>query len=298
MAPRPLIPLLARLIALVVIAAALLAAPAAATEPTGAGSAWVWSWGEPGQSAEQAAAELVGEVESEGLDRVALYVQGGFDRRAEAAIQALGASGVEVEALAGERNWGTDRARSDLLAFVRGARDYERSAPAGGGLAGIHLDVEPWGMPRWARDRDELLRGYLSAIAKARSAAGPLPLTVDIPLAFESTPAPRGSGDSDAAAAAIRRADAAVLMDYRDDPARVIADGRGEVRIGARLGREVWIGLETAPAVGEPESITFFEEGREALSEALVAITTGFGDSRGFGGTVVHHLGSLRELGR
>ncbi|UJA19151.1 hypothetical protein HJD18_02305 [Thermoleophilia bacterium SCSIO 60948] len=296
MAPRSLnLRRLRIAVPLVALAALLAPAHAAGGEPTGAGSAWVWSWGEPGQGAEEAAAGLADRVEAEGLDRVALNVQAGFDRRAEAAIAALGARGVAVEALAGERDWGS-RGRADMLAFVRAARAYDRAAPEGSRLAGIHLDVEPWGMGRWERDGARLLRDYLESISRARRVAGPLALTIDIPLAFESTPSPRGSRERNAAAEAIRRADAAVLMDYRDDAGRAIVDGRREIRIGARLGREVWIGLETAPAVGEPESITFFEEGRAALADAIAAIAGRFGGSEAFGGVVVHHLGSLSGL--
>ena len=184
-----------------------------------------------------------------------------------------------------------------MLGFLRSARAYDRDAEPDAGLAGVHLDVEPWGLGRWQRDQSALVRDYLGAVAAARRAAGPLPLTIDIPLAFETIPAPRRSRDPNAAAAAIRRADSVALMAYRDDPARVIADSRAEIRMATRLGARAWVGLETAPAVGEPESITFFEEGRAALAQAIGLIGERFARTEGFGGLIVHQLASLRDLG-
>jgi len=269
------------------LAAALLVlgAPAAAAgEPPddlGADALWVWSWGGAGELTDFAAAD--------GFDRVYLYAQGGFGPHVRAAIANLGAAGIAVEALGGERRWATDR-RDGMVEFVRSARRYQRDAPAGARLAGVHVDVEPWALRAWDRHERRTQRRYVAALRAARRAAGPLPLAADIPFWADGI----RLGGSSLAEAAIAATDAVTIMAYRDSAAEVIDVARREVRIAGRLGKRATIGVETGDY--DPPSITFFQEGRAALVAALAAVDARFAAHRGFGGTAVHHYGSITAL--
>ena len=88
--------------------------------------------------------------------------------------------------------------------------------------------------------------------------------------------------------------DATTVMAYRDSGSEVIDVARREVRIGSRLGKPTTIGVETGDV--DPASITFFEEGFNALVDALVEVRSEFSNDPGFGGTAVHDHGSLDSL--
>lgn len=265
-------PLLAAALALSVPAAVAADEP---PQPLGADAVWAWWW--PG------AGRLAEEVAGYGFDRVYLYAQGGFDAKVRKAIAALGARGIAVEALGGERRWATTQ-RAGMLRFVRSARRYERNAPPQAQLAGIHVDVEPYGLPAWDRDAGRVGRSLIKSLRAARRAAGVLPLAADIPFWY----GPR------LARGVIAATDATSIMAYRDSGLEVIDAAAAEVRIAGELGRRATVGVETGDY--DPPSITFFEEGRGALIEAIGEVDVALGSRAGFGGTAIHHLGSLADL--
>ena len=258
-------------------------APAPAA-PIGADALWAWWWESP--------SALVRNVEADGFSRVYLYAEGGFDPKVRRTIAALGAQGVEVEALGGEARWATTQ-RGDMLDFVRSAVAYQRSAPPGAALAGVHLDVEPYDLPSWQRGQASTAASLVGALAAARRTARGLPLTADIPFWFDGI----RMGDAGASTLAqqiIRRTDSTTIMAYRDSAPEVIAAARREVSMASRLGKRTAIGLETGHVA--PESVTFWEEGRAALVAAVAAIRARLRSDPGFGGIAIHHYESLRSL--
>lgn len=260
-----------------------LTAPAAATasqspqpaQALGADAVWAWWW--PGSG------ELAATVGDYGFERVYLYCEGGFDAKVKHAIAALRSRGIDVEALGGEPRWGTTQ-RKGLLEFVRSARRYQRSAPPAMRLAGIHLDVEPYDLPAWDRDPGAVSRSLLASMRSARRAAGPLPLSADIPYWY----------DRPLARALIRATDATTIMAYRDSAPEILDAARDEVEIAGRLGRKATVGVETDDV--SPASVTFFQEGTGALVEAVGLIESDLAGEPGFGGVAVHHLESLQRL--
>ncbi|MFN8113778.1 MAG: hypothetical protein U0R51_11355 [Solirubrobacterales bacterium] len=210
----------------------------------------------------------------------------------KSAIGVLAGRGLAVEALGGETRWATDH-RDGMLAFVRDARRYQRSAPPAERLAGIHVDVEPYGLRAWKRDERGTALALVHSLRAARRAAGPLPFAADIPFWFDAIRLGHGRGS--VAAAAIDAVDAVTIMAYRDTGPGVIDVARDEVRLAGRAGKRATVGVETGEV--KPEQVTFAEEGRADLAAAIGAVRAEFGGDPGFGGVAVHHYGSLSELG-
>jgi hypothetical protein len=251
------------------IAALALAAPAhAAGPPTGADATWDWYW----QGADTPSATAA----NEGLGTVYLYAEGGFDAKVMKAIAALRAQGTRVEALAGEASWARPHNRAGLLEFVRAARGQRVGA--------IHLDIEPYSLRMWRTDRARLIRSYLAALSAASRAAGPIPVNADIPYWYGPTILHE----------LLDRVDAVTVMDYRDSGPAAIASAREEVRAAAAAGKRATIGLETGDV--RPASVTFFQEGRAALTEAVAQIRDAYSGNPGFGGIAVHDAASLAAL--
>lgn len=280
---RPLTRLFAVVVVLACFASSASAAePTATPQPLGADALWAWWW--PTDDA------LVERAEESGFSRVYLYAEGGFDTKVRKAIAALGASGVEVEALGGENRWATTQ-RDGMLSFVRAANRYQRSAPPGAGLAGVHVDVEPYDLPAWDRDQGRVAGSLVSSL-RAAHRTGDLPLSADIPFWFDGMRMP--GSDRTVVEGIMANTDSTTVMAYRDSGPEVINAARSEVRAAAKLGKSTVVGVETGDV--SPASVTFFEEGRAALSAAIADISSGLGDQPGFGGVAVHHLESLGSL--
>ncbi len=274
-------------LALAALAALLLLPAAAGAQPPadgGTDAIWVWSWDDPGT--------LASDLTTDGFDRAYLYAEGGFGPKVRNAIAALDAEGVAVEVLGGEKRWATDH-RDGMLDFVRSARRYQRDAPPDARIAGIHVDVEPYGLKAWDRDERGVARSLLRSLTAARRAAGPLPFAADIPFWFDDVSL--GGGHGQLAKAVIGATDATTIMAYRDSGPAIIDVARQEIRMAMAAGRATTVGVETGRV--SPEQVTFAEEGMAAMVDALAAVRAAFGPNPGFGGIAVHHYGSLSELG-
>jgi len=273
--------------ALLTLAVVLLAAAPAGATPVrpdaGTSALWAWSW--------QGADDLATFASARGFDRVYLFAEGGFTPKVRDAITALAADGIAVEALGGETRWATSQ-RDGMLDFIRSARRYQRAARAGAKLAGIHLDVEPHALPAWDQHESRVARSLLASLTAARRAAGPLPLAADMPFWFDGIRLGRGPS---LAERMIGTTDAITLMAYRDSAGAIEDVARDEIRIAARLGKPLTVGVETGD-VG-PEQVTFHEEGTAALTGALAAIGEAFGRRPGYAGTAIHSYASLLALG-
>lgn len=266
------------LTALVMLAAGL---PAQATDHQRA--MWVWE----GPSAEVLQFSL-----DHGIDRLFLSAPPGFssDDGYRAFLEGAAHSGVEVFALAGDPSWAQQSRRSTPFA------DWVEEVVDFGGFDGLAPDVEPYLHPDWNhhKKRDKLVRSYLSSLADASSRSGALPVIPAVPfwfddpgLAVDSTPL------IDDVMALV---DGIAVMAYRDTatgPNGIIALSEYEVSLGASIGKEVIIGVETA-ASGEYPYVTFFEEGNAAMETELSLVSAEFGGA--IWGIAIHHYRSYLDL--
>ena len=136
----------------------------------------------------------------------------------------------------------------------------------------------------WRTDRARLIHAYLAAPGAARRIAGPMPVNIDIPYWYGPTLLHR----------VLHQVDAITVMDYRDSGAEAVDGARQEVRAAQDASKRVTIGLETGDV--RPGSVTFFQEGRDALTEAIAQIRQAYAGSPAFAGIAVHDAASLAAL--
>ncbi|RYY38328.1 heat shock protein HspQ, partial [archaeon] len=91
------------------------------------------------------------------------------------------------------------------------------------------------------------------------------------------------------------------IMAYRDKALGVngtVEISQGEVSYATKNAPKVkvWIGQETLDVKGDPPSITFWQEGENALETALGQIEESFKDRPAVAGVAIHHWGSYRIL--
>lgn len=168
----------------------------------------------------------------------------------------LATAGVRVEALDGAP-WYARRAWHDRIAMtVAQVGAYNARVPAAARLAGVRFDVEPYLLPEWqGREREVVLADYVAFLDRvgAEARARALAFGVDVPFWLDARDETTGAftamvGGRPAIEAIIDRADEVGVMDYRTvayGADGVIAHGSGELAYASKVGRQIFIGLES-----------------------------------------------------
>ncbi|MGD8278388.1 MAG: hypothetical protein PVH00_10200, partial [Gemmatimonadota bacterium] len=261
---------------------AAVAAPLPPAAPTEASArrlhraTWVWHTAE--LVADPAARdELIAFLEGEGFDVVYLQLpdsSGGSRLPGEIVpdgaglgpiVGALHAAGIQVWALDGYREYVRPAYRAGVLRTIDHIARYNAASPPAERFDGFRHDIEPHVLPGFdGPRRDSLLTGYLEVteLSAARAHAAGLRYGIDIPFWYDAP----GEDTQEPVLVTfhgkrrpvsehlIEIADDIAIMDYRTAAAG--ADGtmrhaEGELAFAARLGRPVFIGLETAPLPDE-----------------------------------------------
>ena len=189
--------------------------------------------------------------------------------------------------------------------------NYNLASPAGARFDGVNVDIEPYISPDFKAQYPSLQKQYLDLsqkMADRRDAAGiDLPIGPAIPKWYDSSNESKNiewNGATKWLSEHIQDiSDYISIMDYRDTAdgtAGIIVGAEGEIAYAAKIGKpnSVVIGVETLDIAnsGDPETITFREEGRTAMEAELDKVYAAFGGKPGFGGIAMHHYDSLRAL--
>ena len=84
-------------------------------------------------------------------------------------------------------------------------------------VEGVHLDVEPWALPRWREDARPLMVAYATLVEEMTEVA---------PLAVDIVPWLVGS-HREAVSRVVRQCDSLTVLAYRDRAVRILDDVRG-----------------------------------------------------------------------
>src|SRR5918996_981286 len=174
---------------------------------------------------------------------------------------------------------------------------------------GINIDIEPYVIGEWSSRAPSLQIQYFDMLDKMmqRKVASGQNLNVGaaIPRWYDVAPectSVTWKGNAKPCNQHVQDTlDYVSIMDYKDYAAGaggIITDGQNEINYGDTIGKKVIIGVETSQisARGDPEVISFQEEGRTYMEGQLDQVYTAFGSSSSFLGIVVHHRDSYRRL--
>lgn len=190
--------------------------------------------------------------------------------------------------------------------------DYNLAVPESARFDGINVDIEPYILSDWKLpDSGGLPNRWLEildTLIDRRDASG-LPTLVGpaIPRWLDSSACCTSitwNGQTKPLSDHIQdMTDYISIMDYRDSAeggAGIIAQAQHEIDYANQIGKpdSVVIGIETKDlsGTGDPETVTFFEEGRTYLEGELDKTYAAFQDDASFGGTAMHHYDDLLML--
>ena len=198
---------------------------------------------------------------------------------------------IKVHYLDGTPKW-ADKHRHLALRKISRLRNFNRGGNRSEQFDGIHFDVEPYLLKNWRDPR--IVQAYREHLVECVQAAHKtnLPLGLALPNFYDSR-------DDDLLEFTIKTVDYIALMNYKDNAVMMIANARQEVETATKLGKPIWLGVETqAPTTryGVTPRETFFEEGYVKMEEELKLLKAEYPTSASILGIAYHHLESYRSL--
>ncbi|MFD3268857.1 SGNH/GDSL hydrolase family protein [Paenibacillus dendritiformis] len=280
---------------LLIVSAALMAGFTQADEPQQA--TWVWQAERIVSDPEQ----LLSFAKNNQIDVMYLHIHPDVPESAyRQFVRQAAKEGIEVHALAGDPTWALPEYRGRMMDFLHKIQHYNAQAAEDERFRGIHLDIEPYVLPQWEEDTNEIIHAWmdnLDVFLEAGRKEGSLEFGVDIPVWFDGY---AGTDPSDASLteSVMKRFDYTTLMAYRHElegDNGILALIREEMAIGDRLGTKVLVGINAKPMPGE-EHTTFANQGAAAMNDALKQIGASLAGHSSYGGTAVHDYRYWNDL--
>jgi len=224
--------------------------------------------------------------------------------------------GYRIQALiAGGTNppyFGTyTRYREQAVREFEKVLNYNLSSKANERFDGINLDTEPYSLPDFHTAYPDVEIQYLDMLKalmdrKAASGLG-LPVGPAIPRWYDTSASAQNiswNGSVKWMSQHIQDiADYIAIMDYRDQAdgsVGIIQQAQGELDYAQSIGKpnSVVVGVETKDIAdgGDPETISFNEEGRAYMESELDKVYAAFGTHPAFAGIALHHYDTLLQL--
>ncbi|SDO48861.1 hypothetical protein SAMN04487897_11547 [Paenibacillus sp. yr247] len=212
-------------------------------------------------------------------------------------IKAAADYDIQVHALDGAPKWALPENRQKITDLVNWVKSYNASVLDNERFGGIQVDIEPYLLPEWTADQNKVAvdwqqsLSYFHELVKKDST---LTTAAAVPFWLDNIQLPDGSGSLSEAIMA--KLDETALMSYRDQALDVVTLAASEIATGNRLGKKVWISVETKSAPDTPY-ITFYGKGKTEMESQLALIDGVLKAQPSFTGIAVHDYTSWRALG-
>ncbi|WP_055108305.1 hypothetical protein [Paenibacillus ihumii] len=292
----PTLPFLRRLFFLLLASMIILSAsnPIRTEAATGKLPKATWLW--HAKLIETKPDELLSFSASEGIHFIYLQISNKVDTSYyKNFIAKAHALGIRVHALNGAPNWALESNRSQLASFMKWIGDYQATAAEEEKFTGIHVDIEPYLLPEWKTDLNNVIKQWQSNVEflVQESAKLRLPIAADLPFWLDKYAA--SESKMSLSSWMISQFDSVTLMSYRDSASAVISLAQQELLEAEKLNKRIYTGVETKYS-SEGNQVTFYEEGYDYLNIQLLYLDQLGRNYRSYAGIAVHDLVGMMDL--
>jgi hypothetical protein len=269
---------------------------------------WVWnksSWFEPADRA-----TLFRFLKQQGISVMLLQIHTDYSgpqpalkypEQLSAVLQQAARQGVTVHALDGDPRFIYPPWPEKLAGQIAAIGEFNAHQPPNERFVGVHYDIEPYSLPDWKKDWDsrlEVCKAYLATldqlapIARRRG----LEFSVDIPAWFDTSenlkPFEADGYSGTLLDHVARIVDWLGIMAYRNrasGPDSILSMSQSNVAVMEKLGKKVWIGVETGPNQGgDPPKITFRNQPLADFNHALKEVDASLAPRGSYAGILIH----------
>lgn len=229
-------------------------------------------------------------------DQPAAYEQ--FIRRAQNAK-------IRVFALTGDASWALESNHQAALEELRRVLAYNAAYPKTK-FDGIQYDIEPYILPIFHTDKENVSRQYLQVLQAIKDEMNGrnsrMEFNAAIPFWYATGESPvilEINGESKPLSFHVLDiVDSAAIMSYRDTAENQIRISRVEVEYASQTGKKVYVSSETNPPNGSsiPHYITYYDEDIHYMNQQLAEIVSAYRHQPGFGGIAIHHYPTFKEM--
>ncbi|KAI1865355.1 uncharacterized protein JN550_008403 [Neoarthrinium moseri] len=205
------------------------------------------------------------------------------------------ASGIVVEALMGNSQWILGQGEPTFQSQLDWLEQYQGSADASSKFAGIHIDVEPWGLDGWTSNKETYVASFQSIITQLKSLGSSLglPVAADLPYWADKIICPDTGKGLDVWA--LENLDTATFMTYRNTAEELLEVATAVLEAGNAAGKPVWLAVETV-AAAEAYLISYVGKSSANLFTDLTTIKTTAAKYTSFAGIAIHDYDGVKAL--
>jgi hypothetical protein len=215
------------------------------------------------------------------------------------------ANGIRVFALAGDASWALEANHEAVLDWVKTVLDFNANQPETA-FDGIQLDIEPYLLPEFAEQTQEIGSQFLQVLETAAQLIADrgsrLEFNAAIPFWYASGESPviveyKGAGKP-LSRHILDMLDSVSIMAYRDHAEEQIRLAIPEIEYAGSLNKKAYIGFETMPPSGDavPAWITYNGKSMSYMYDQMEAVMRHFAGHPGFGGIAVHHYETFKTM--
>jgi len=208
-------------------------------------------------------------------------------------------AGIEMHAMGGHPGWALTENRQRISKLVDYVKRYNRAAAPEERFYGIHLDVEPYVLPQWRGDKDEVIAQWVDNMAffvESTQADSQLETSVDLAVWLDRTFIP-GKSELSVSEWMIGRMDHVALMAFRNMAGGsngIVAVVKQEMQMADRLGKRLVVAVEIKESF-EGAHVSFYEKGAEEMLKQLDKLPEMLADHRSYTGYAVHAYDYWKE---
>lgn len=201
-------------------------------------------------------------------------------------------AGIEVHAMGGHPNWALAKGEERLKMFINYVTTYNNTVAEEQKFDGIHLDIEPYVLPEWSKDKNGVLRTWkdnIELFVDEVKKESELETSVDLAMWLDDHEIP-GEEDSSFSRWMINQLDHTTLMAFRDyakGSGGILDVSKEEMEFATNLDKPIIISVEMKQNESV-EHISFHEEGEKEMEEALEQTEEELSQKSSYKGYVVH----------
>jgi hypothetical protein len=224
-----------------------------------------------------------------------------YPEQLAAVLHQAAQQGVTVHALDGDPRFIYPPWPEKLAGQIAAIGEFNAHQPPSERFVGVHYDIEPYTLPDWKKDLDsriEVCKAYVTTLGRLAPVARGhgLEFSVDIPTWF-GTSEDLKPFEMDGHSGTLLDHVAGVvdwfgIMAYRNrasGPDSILSISQNNVNVMEKLGKKVWIGVETGPNQGgDPPKITFRNQPVASFDHALKEVDASLAPRTSYAGILIH----------
>ncbi len=257
---------------------------------------WIWDLEELNESDE----DLISFAKKQGVNLVYLHVSlEEFEKeKVQSFIEKAAEEEIKVYALGGDPYWALTKNQDSLDEFVSIVKNYNRQVSEEERFQGIHVDIEPYLLPKWKSDQEDVINQWLdnmNHLTKQVKSDVELNISGDFPFWIYKVQIP--GEDRNVGEWMISKLDSITIMAYRD-----FAEGKNGIKSissplieqAANHNKSVVIGVNVIKT-NEGSHTTFYDTPPSVMKQELNQLENHFAGHPGFGGIAVHDYRSWKS---